>query len=148
MLILEESDGGVSVRVHLEPEGMFSLNVSISYNFLIAYKQNQVTLELTPVAFSRFLSCLSERKSSKHGHSTIWSANQITIKAKSSSSHRFRDISIYRRIFILGGFWVPGILSGKLVEALLGTKPVVEQALTMASSRPATPPLRSGASGG
>jgi len=146
--LLHESEDGVAVRVHVEPEGLVSLNVSISYNFAIAYQQNEITLELSPGAFAGFISCLSDGRPSRHGRSTIWSASQITIKPKHFAAQQFRDIRIYRRIFILGAFWVPGTLSSKLVAALVGVGPAVEQAITRASSRPATPPLRSGASGG
>lgn len=126
MQLLEISEDGVTVRVNLEAEAVVHLFVSISYNFVLAYQKNWVTLKLSPEDFGQFIECLSEGHASKHGHSSIWSASQITIKAKHFAAQQFRDIRIHRRVFILGAFWVPGTISGNIVRAVAALKPNIE----------------------
>lgn len=142
MELLNISDEGVTVSVSLADDGFVRLSVSIAYNFVLAYQKNWVALDLSPADFIQFANCLSEGTPSKHGHSTIWSASQITIKAKHFAAQQYRDIRIHRRVFILGAFWVPGAISGKTVHAIVSLKPTIQQALTIGSTRRATKPAR------
>ena len=142
MELLEIAEDGVVVRVSHAAEGYVRLSVSIAYNFVLAYQKNGVVLYLSLHDFINFIKSLSVSHPSKHGHSTIWSASQITVKAKHFPAQQFRDIRIHRRVFILGAFWVPGTLSGKIVQAIVSLGPGIEQALTSGSTRRAIKPAR------
>lgn len=125
--LLSTYDDGVKAIVDLGKDGATNLRISISYCFVFEYQKNWVDLQLSPNEFIQFLASLKERAGSVHGHSDLWNASTIRIKPKHMESQQYRDIVIHRRYFILGAFWVPGALSGKMVRELLALQPRISK---------------------
>lgn len=134
MTLVDASEDGVEVRIRIERGGAVQVSVSIAYNFAVAYQQNWLTLELSLAEFSYFVDCLSAGRPSRHGHSTIWSARQIMVKPSQFPTQQSRDITIHRRVLVLGAFWVPCTLSRRLVAAIVEALPAVEQVLATPSA--------------
>jgi hypothetical protein len=115
--LFDIEDGGVSLIINKTDDGHFEVKIAITYNFIISYQKTWYSFDLTSQELKHLIKCLTEGIESKHGNTSIWQANQITVK-KRKTPVKYCKIRMYRRFFILGFNVVPASISGKIIAAL------------------------------
>jgi len=120
MEILNVSDSGVDFVVNKIDES-YEVKVSISYNFFISFQKTWYRMILDKKDFEYMVKCLVNGVGSKHGNGSIWQANKMIIK-ESKPSSPYREIKMYRRIFILGFNIVPASLTPVVLNEIKGIK--------------------------
>ncbi|WP_133472015.1 hypothetical protein [Paraglaciecola marina] len=115
--LLNIEDSYVSVAVDKTDDDNFEFKIAITYNFINSYEETCYTFDLTSKELKYLIKCLTNGIESKHGKTSIWQANQITVK-KQITPLKSCKIRIYTRVFILGFSLVPVSISGKIIAAL------------------------------
>lgn len=115
LLNIEDSD--ISVAVNKTDDDNFEFKIAITSNFISSYEKTWYSFNLTSQELKHLIKCLTNGIESKHGKTSIWQANQITVK-KQITPVKSCKIRIYTRVFILGFSLVPVSISRKIIAAL------------------------------
>ena len=111
-------DAGVGLEIGRNEVGDVQVKIDVSYNFFTSYQKNWYTLEFSEEEFKDFQKCLKDGVESWHGRSSIWGAQKIYIK-KQNHPNNYRNVRMYRRVFILGFNVVPAALPQNIVAGIL-----------------------------
>ena len=119
MELLNVEDNGVHLEINKRHSNRFTVRLSVTYKFVIAYQRTWMELYFEEAEFRCFVESVVNGIPSKHGVCNLLRSKQVIVK-KPLAAVSYRELKLLDRVFIIGFRYVPATLSNKIVGALSG----------------------------